>query len=260
MSKYTRVRKIRITRITRKKSKVSKPTYNKIKNVVNKLINKKSETKMISRTSTALPFNSGIGSSAECYALIPNLGKGVESYQRVGDQITPSYLKISGVVRMNNPSSMPQPLYAYIYFIEDKWNKNGNVITADAYKFLNDNGNPVEFQGNFATACLPVDTKRFKLLRRLRIKLTQNYLNNVGVAPAADQITDPSGTIMRQFSFTIPLKGRKFSYETLSAGTTQPENCNFFWAAGYMNYNQTVDYALTGITVQINSVMWYKDS
>lgn len=242
------------------KKSTSNATIKDVKRIVKKETVKNIETKFITAINPQTSFNSAIASSAELYPFMPSLGKGVESYQRVGDVVKGSYLKVSGYIRMTTPSAMPQPLTAYIYFIEDMLNKDGNSLTADAYQFLNMNGTPTAFDGGFGTAVLPVDTSRFRLIKKIRVKLTQNYVNNVAVAPSVAQITDPSGTIYKQFSFKIPLKGRLLRYRTSATGTTQPENCNMFWAAGYVNYDQTADFSLTGMNVQIASQFWYKDA
>lgn len=233
-----------------KKLPINKSTFTKM---VKRVIASDAEKKFATQTSVLTSFNSAISASSELYPMLPDVSRGDESYQRNGDCIRGTYLKINGVLRITNTATMPEPKTAFLYFLEDTRSKD--YASGTTPSFLNDQGSPVFFDGTWSTSNLPVDTSRFKLIRKIKIKLTQSF------APGNTQtgVIDPQGTVMRFFSVKVPLKGRLLRYPTLSA-QAQPENCNMFWCLGYVNYSGTVDVALTNVQAQITRILYFRDN
>lgn len=249
---------VRLNRKKSYKSRVKKAVRNVKKrsmvSLIKSVVNKQAQTKYCNTLSTATFFNSGIDSVGEMYPLIPQCSVGYQNDKsRVGNEIRVSYLKVKGLVKITNTSTMPQPKFAYIYFLEDKQNRNSTLGASTSF-FLSDGGTPTQFSGTWTTASLPVDKQNFRLIRRIRIRLTQNY------APFSSQtgVVDLQGTQYKEFSFNIPMKGKVLQYDN-SGSTTLPNNHNMVWCAGYMNYDGAIDVALQNIVVQINSMMWFKD-
>lgn len=234
----------------RKATKPSASIYRAVKAVLNKDALKK----YASTTATITSFNSAITSAAELYPMLPDISQGSGGNQRSGEKIKANFLKINGIVKITTTSTLPEPKYAFIYFLEDKTQKDyAGGSTPD---FLNDNGTPTQFNGGFGTACMPVDTTRFRLLKRLRVRLTQNRIYS-GDATQTSSI-DNNGNLYKYFNVKIPMKGRELRYNSNGA-TTQPENCNMFWACGYTNFTGTVDVALTNVQVQVVKMLYYRD-
>lgn len=219
-----------------------------IKQVISKDAEKKSKTDIITVTN----FNSGISSSTEVYSMFPDVNVGTNSYTRIGDTIRATYLKIAGYIKISNTATMPQPKYAFMYFLEDRRVKDN--MSGSTNQFLNYNGAPTAFDGTMATAFLPIDTTRYTVIKKIVIKLTQNF------APGSTQsgLVDQEGALMRYFSVKVPMKGRLLRYDSNGA-TTLPENANLVWACGYLNYNNAVDIALQDVSVQLQKTLYYRD-
>lgn len=223
-------------------------------NLIRSVINKEAQTKYCNTVSSQINFNSSIDSTAEMYPVFPQLAIGYQNDKsRVGNEIKPMKLQIKGLVKITNTATMPQPKYAYIYFLEDKHQKDATLGASSSF-FLSDGGTPTQFTGTWATASLPVDTNHFRLIRRIRVRLTQNFASG----STQNGVVDPNGTIYREFTFNIPMKRRILKYDN-SGTSVLPNNLNYVWCCGYQNYDGAVDIALQNVTVQINSLMWFKD-
>lgn len=219
-----------------------------IKQVISKDAEKKSKTDIITITN----FNSAISSSAEVYSMFPDVSVGTNSYTRIGDTIRATYLKIAGYIKISNTATMPQPKYAFMYFLEDKRVKDN--MSGSTNQFLNYNGAPTAFDGTMATAFLPIDTTRFTVVKKIVIKLTQNY----AAGSTQNGLVDQEGALMRYFSVKVPMKGRLLRYDSNGVATL-PENANLVWACGYLNYNNTIDFSLQDVTVQLQKTLYYRD-
>lgn len=246
------IRKIAKTNV-RPKSKITrKPTTKMVKSIVRREISKNSESKMVTDSFTATLFNSGITSNSECYPAFPAMYKGTGSNARVGDEVKGRWLILNGMVRITNTATMPEPKYAFIYVLEDKRQKDCNA--GGNYQFLNDNGAQTNFDGTFIGASRPLFTEKFKLHRRIRVKLTQQY------APASLQtgVVDQQATQFRYFKVRIWLKNSTLMYDA-SGAYTLPENRNIFFAVGYTNYSNAVDVALQNVEVSLTRTLYYRD-
>lgn len=240
------------------KGKVKKAVRNVKKNslvrLIKKVVNKEAQTKFVNTVSSGILFNSSIDSVGEMYPAFPQLPVGYQNDKtRVGNEIRVSHLKIKGLVRITNTATMPQPKWAYIYFLEDKQNRNATLGASTSF-FLSDAGTPAQFGGTWSTASLPVDKQNFKLIRRVKVRLTQNFASG----STQTGVVDPQGTQYREFTVNIPMRGKVLQYDN-SGSTVLPNNHNIVWCAGYMNYDGAIDVALQNVSVQINSMMWFKD-
>jgi len=88
-----------------KKTKASKKGGLVTKAQLYRAINRNVETKQVNMTLGLTNFNSGISSAAEFYTVLPAISQGVNSNQRLGDQIRPKRIVIRG----------------YVQFLSDAW-------------------------------------------------------------------------------------------------------------------------------------------
>lgn len=238
----------------RQKSKLTrKPTTKMVKSIVRREISKNSESKMVTDSFSATLFNSGITSNSECYTCWPAMYKGTGSNSRVGDEVKGRWLILNGMMRITNTATMPEPKYAFLYVLEDKRQKDANA--GGNYQFLNDNGAQTNFDGTFRNATYPMFTEKFKLHRRLRVKLTQQYAPGNSVQTG---VVDQQATQYRYFKVRIWLKNQTLQYDS-SGSYTLPENKNIFFAVGYTNYSGTVDSALQNVEVSLTRTLYYRD-
>lgn len=238
-------------------SRTGEASKRKIKAIVRKEFDKQTDCKFASQTSSNIAFNSAITSSGEMYTMWPDVSQGDGDYQRTADKIAPQYLKIEGMLKITNTSTAPEPKEAIIYFLEDLRQRDSNAATISTPNFLNNNGLTQNMDGTFATMSLPIDTQRFRLIKKIRVKLTQNYM------PASLQtgVVDQSAVLYRHFKFKINFanKSRKTTLVYPDNTYVQPVNHNYLWSCGYVNYSGAVDVALVNVQLQITRMLWYKD-
>lgn len=96
----------------------------KLKGLVNKIISGNSETKVVSyRVQQNTVHNSGI-TTPDVARLIPAIGRGEESYQRDGDEVTPVSLFVKGRISMDrNYATDNRVLLARVMMISNKSDK-----------------------------------------------------------------------------------------------------------------------------------------
>lgn len=259
MSIYKFQKKSRGVKIYKKikkspKNRVSNSLYKSIRNIAVKSVMKKAETKQSSQLNN-INFNSSIDSTNEFYSLIPGVSQGNGDAQRIGQKITASYLKIKGFmsyeVQTLLPASNNLPIYADIFIFSDRLQKS-MAQNASSSKILNNSGTMVNYSGIGMNSCLPFNTEDFKLIKRIRKKLSYAW------APgnSSTGLIDQTAPLFARFSCNIPVKGKQFDYET--SGAVLPQNCNYWMAIGFTQYSDTVQTA-TPLKVQWCSTLYFKD-
>lgn len=248
-----------------KKSKViilkkKKPT---LEQKVQKILNKNVETQQLTQTIYdsnvlgGLFFNSSIGlvlGAPEVYNVLPDVSRAnnAASYQREGDKIMPTYCNL----RFNMSISGGQPMHVYLFVLMDRNQRDGNNRAADQINFLNLNGTPASFDGSWVNSCIPVDTERYTIIKRKRIRLAFDQ-QPAGAGTASTE----SSPIFRELKVSIPMSKyiKQLDYNGYPSTLNQPKNCNMFWAIGYLNADGTAD--TTGrLRVTCLSTLYFKDA
>lgn len=237
---------------------------------VNKIVNKKAETKLaISppinfNTNTTLfdfeAFSTAITSTNELYMLIPEVPQGQGDYQRIGNVIQPTSLttkvNISAVNR--TPSSIN--IYAHIFFLTSKqvkdWKLTNSVLTAQMLDA--GDGTNVPFDGTSYTAMLPINKSQYNVIAHKKILLSKgaNNPNNI-----YNNDEEPSADTFRYtatFSQKIPLP-KKLLYA--DASQQYPTNAFPFMCCGFTAADNQGQTALSSLIlrVQAQSHLYYKD-
>lgn len=246
------------------KSKGTKKKQTSFEQKVKAVINKNVETQQLTQTiydsgnTSTNFFNSSISIGAlgtqEIYDVLPSVSRAnnAASYQREGDKIMPTWCNL----RFKLSLSSGQPIHAYLFVLMDKQNTDANNRTSDTYQFLNLNGNNTNFDGGWVNAGLPIDTERFKIIKRKRIRLA--YDAQPGGSPTAP--TEPS-PIFKEVSVKINMQKHceQLDYYGYPSTLNQPKNCNMFWAIGYLNADTTAD-TVGRLRVTCVSTLYFKDA
>lgn len=222
---------------------------------VGRVIAGKEETKQITQqiVSNTL-FNGSISSSGECYNVIPDVPRGTTSAERIGDKISPMWVKL----RFQLTITGGLPRHCHLFVLRDKINNEGSS-TRD-YNFLNLNGTDTNFDGSWFNAGLPVNTEDFQLIKRMLLPLALDQQPS-GTGTAATE----NSPMYRDFEVRIPMKAvlgvdYQLDYYGSPSTTYQPKNCNMFWALGYTNADGSVDSITTNVRVDCVSTFYYKDA
>lgn len=230
------------------------PIKQGVKTLIKKEIRKEAEKKFVAQSQSEVNFNSAISSTGEMYNVLPEIVVGNDSYQRNGDEINPTYLILDYQIRITATASLPQPKIAYIFIIEDLLQRNSNFSSTSNFLQSGDSLDVTNFDGTWATAMLPVDTSRFKLIKKLKVKLTQNVMAGSTQTQYIDN--DGKATLIKNVRVRVPMSG-KLNYPDSSY--VLPQNRNILWCAGYVNYSQAVDVALADVAIKCNKKLYFRD-
>ena len=155
--------------------------------MVRRMISKKAENKLIGNlVEDEVLHNSAIG-AADCEPIIPEIAPldaagGSTARQRVGDRITPKYLKVRGVVSLNqsSPPTGRADLYARVIIAAQKDVKTGAAIlgggiSANTLLRAGYGGpaNEVAFGGNTADMLYDINRDKFKVYMDKVVRLNQ---------------------------------------------------------------------------------------
>jgi len=153
--------------------------------VVRRMISKKAENKLIGNLiEDEVDHNSAI-SAADCEPIVPEIAPldastGSTARQRVGDRITPKYLKVDGVVSLNSSAVGRSDIYARIIIASQKDVKTGSAILGGAISAntllrpgYGATANEVQFGGNTADLLYDVNRDKFKVYMDKTVKLCQ---------------------------------------------------------------------------------------
>lgn len=229
----------------------------RLKRWVTQKLNELGDNKFTSQTSALTSFNSAITSAGELYNLLPDLSQGDNDYQRTASRVKVNYLTVEGMIKITNTATAPEPKEVILYMLEDKVQTDASQLSSlGTPNFLNNNGLSQNMDGTFATMSLPVDTERFKVLKKVRVRLTQNYM------PASTQSGVIDNGAVLYHHFRIKFNWSKSKSKTMiyrNASDTQPVNRNYFFCLGYVNYSGAVDVALQNATLQLTRLMYFQD-
>lgn len=199
------------------------------------MISKKAENKLIGNlVEDEVLHNSAIG-SADCEPIVPEIAPldaagGSTARQRVGDRITPKYLRVDGVVSLN-PSSPPtgrSDIYARVIIAAQKDVKTGAAILGggiSANTLLRPGygatANEVQFGGNTADLLYDINKDKFKVYMDKIVKLSQ----------VSEGATEQNGNYSFRYSYTFKDMPTALTFDEENGNW--PNNFAPFIAVGY---------------------------
>lgn len=220
-----------------------------VKKIVNKVLDKKVEDKhIIFRLDTLTPHNSAIAGAGDVVPLIGQIAQGTAGEQRIGDRITPKYLRVDGVVslaqgpdRAQNVTPVHVRIVAYRQNDINVGSANASVDTASLFRDTQGGTGARGFSGIPNDLLLPINDDKFKKLFDRQVTLCPQLLGPSGTPTTGVPLTLAS----RKYSFTVTLP-KQFKYD---ANTGDWAN-NFapFMSVGYAYVNgQVPDTTSTAI-------------
>jgi len=252
-----------------KKPRVSAATKNEIKKEVQAVIKTRAETKYVAAQwdTTTIGTQLLTTAGADLYPMIPTVGQGTDTYQRIGDAIKPTLLRTKFVVYYTPPpSNSSYDVYVRFLCVSSKSNKSFAQSAAFPGGDLLDSGNgttsdvPNQVGGtsdNLEVMSLkPVNKRAWNVHHDKIVRLVKNCgAPNAGVT-AGDAPNLP-GLSQQRFIFSTPHKAA-LRYEGTSAQwptNFAPYWCAFAWTSDGTNYPGS---AL--VSVATRSELYYTDS
>jgi len=214
--------------------------------------------------------------------LLPNVAEGVADNERIGEQISPTSLRISGVVKVSNSilTMNPPPacdVYAVIYVLTHKTYKSyeallGSPAVPPATGFVGGNNfnqllkngeqATTNFSGNFWAAHQPIADQYYNVLAKKIIRLRWAGLytssgGSVSIANAHDFQANWSVNLNKKH---MPAHLKYPEATVTGAFNNAPQNFAPFLAVGYYNADGTnTTTAQVQIELSYVSVLNYKD-
>lgn len=238
-----------------------------VKQLVKLLINRDEETKFVT-CATSENHNSGIGSSADCHRIIPSVVHGTAANQRVGDKISPKYLKVTIKLRLadnmySGGNLLFKPFEARILGLHQKTIKSWPWMSDFDYARLlaihdeaSGTANVQAYQGNVNDNMYPINTDTFKVWMDERVMFAPQFQSGG---------TLPGGTVQfplapNEVTFVRYVKcPAHFTFDEQNGDF--PNNFCPFVVAGYSYVPGTSpDLATTQLCVTTHSQLVYKDA
>lgn len=248
-----RPRRVRKTS-TKTKSRVSRT----VKRYVQRAVNRDIETKHTIREIAPANYNGAATVSGDLIPVLPVISNGSFSYQKLGNEIRLKSIKTRGFIKWQPNTFTEDNVYACIWFIEDKQQKNFQYTISNTpsstypndmfYVLLDQYNEPYAPNGDWNEIGYRFNTKRFNIRRKI-IRLTPNYSNLATTTPAAPN--EGVGENLKMFSFTRKFgkTGKVLKYPTATAN--YPENYNPYMFITFFGYSASSGYN-TLSNIQVN--------
>jgi len=224
--------------------------------LVKQILAKKAENKVIGNNiEVAVQHNSGIA-PADCLPIVPQITNGDDSFQRLGDRISPKSLRVKGVLSIAPADALglQKDIYARVMILSQKNVKTGAAVTAggvDTSHLLRPNL-PALPQTNFGGGTYdlnyPINTDLFRVYMDKVVKLTGC------AAEGVEQLTRYS----TRWSYTFKELPASFTYD--DGNGDWANNFAPFIAIGYAYCDGTApDVATTRLVSHVFSSLTYED-
>lgn len=208
-------------------------------------------------------FTSGITSTGELYACIPQVYQGTGDYQRIGNQISPSSAYVDLTMDCGTADSLTNyDITVHVFVLNSVSVKSlANYTAMPIGELLNNgDGTNVGFDGTAIAEMLPVNTESFRVQQHKKVRLVKGfgyYQSSAGVtAGTFDGIISPS-THMRRMRLKVKLP-KVLKYDNDSA--SYPTNAAPVLCIGFVDNRPRDAASLGGVSVIAKAHMRFKDA
>ena len=211
-------------------------------------------------------FSSAVTNISEIYAALPQLTQGVDSYQRIGDQIAPSscYITMNIAVKNGPSDAFSTDKTVHVFLMTSVAVKDLANYSAIPIGQMLDQGNGTSggFDGTSGAAMRPVQRKNFTVLKHWQKRMTSGFGHPIGstgtTAGNADSVITPAASFA---SLRLKVRTPKVLKYAL-ASSTFPNNYAPFFVVGWTRNDSAGNSAPSFINtyVQAKTHMRFKDS
>jgi len=224
-----------------------------LKHMIDSRIKKAAETKWNHQNAQeAVGFNSSIGNilvpGQDVYNAMPSILRGDDSYQRIGEKITPLYGYVDFQLGFNPAYTTPWDINVHVFMLRCKSVKAArNINSVPILNLLEYPGGSVNFDGTAVRGFLPVDKSDFSVIHHKKVRLVQNT--------GAVQSESHSGR-----TFRLKYKCPKLQWDE-SLDAAYPSNDLVVYCVGWTSTNpgQNFDITIRPLLVTTSVGMYYKD-
>jgi len=243
-----------------------------VSQIVRAVLNRRAETKYCSSALTGYGFttdlsqftgfNALINTTGELYSLLPPVIQNKGSSTRIGDEITPTKLRVK--MTFGFPYDQPtSDVMVHVYFLTCKSVKTAANYTAIPIASLLDYGDGTNagFDGTLYNSQLPVNTDAFTVLSHKQFRLSKvDGLNNTYIQAGSNKtgIVSQNPACYKTLTKDFKLPTLKYANDA----DLYPQNSFPFVAVGWTyadTYNTTPSSSNVNVMVQGQSQLWFKD-
>lgn len=245
-----------------------KMTARYIKKVVKSLTEDKQAYTSIGSGNSLVMFNSGIDSTGDYQPVVPAIGQGVDTNQRIGEKIRAKSLNIRGYVRLtpnsvSNSTSLPQ-VAVRLMVLSMKNRPNWTAVTNDAaplQTLLLKGGTTTAFTGILSDLMAPINRDVFTVHADRKFYLKQDRLVGIGASIPSQYIAMDSSKTVRFFNIRVKCKDRILRYDEDISADSYPVNFCPFLVMGYVYLDGTTtpDTLSTNVGLSYISTLTYED-
>jgi len=239
-----------------------------IKQVATRATRAEMETKFISSSQYAQGFNSGISVLGDMKALVPQVGTGTGSWQRLDQRITPIRLSTTWHFAFSDTITRSMNILVTLYCFHKKNIKYvpdmAQDVTTNGIQLLaaGNSGVVQPYNGYITESDLPINKDSYTLIKKFTFQLT----NNVGV-PNGDTTAGNAPNVSlaashKKISLTVPTP-KQLTYKPDKPGVpfVYPDGFAPFWAVGYAHVGGSAPDAFnTDLLVSWNTMLTYTDA
>jgi len=244
------------TTTTIRKKKIVRRSTN-IAKVVKRVLQRNLETKVCSRELSFTLFNSAITSTGEIFQLLPQVVKGLNQNERVGDSITPKRLEVMGIISYNANTQQPaEAILARLFAFQDKHYRSYDAQANVSMNLIDFGGSPTLYDGTLIRSIAPVNKDRYNWY----LNKSYKFMKPVGFTNLiANGVTAPFNSCrMFKLVFTQKRMPAKLTYST---GNNNPDTFAPYMALGYAyQQNNAPDVTDTQIGMSFVSTLYYNDA
>lgn len=261
-SKSSKPYKSSVRRNYKKKTTSSKPSKIFKKKVMT-ILNKESETKHAVNEFSYTSFNSAISGTGDICKVIPNISRGNNTADRIGDKISLTKIDIRGHVIMNTGynSGNDTRIGVRMLIVQPRNLSSFDQVSANAGTWLNNllkRGNTTfPFNGTVTDLYSDVNTEAIICYHDKLFFLKSPYLPSGGTSTTQDLNRET----LKMFRYTKTYKNKVLHYDANIVSDVQPSNYSPVLLLGYAHLDSSLpDTLSTQLSMQFNSVMSYEDN
>jgi len=266
---YRKKRMYRRRPVARKSKPVYKAKRANFKKFVKKVVSEMAETKEAYTTSGDTPiwFNSGINATGDITPIVPAIGQGVDTNQRIGQKITAQRLNVKGHIRLNlndvSDSTKLPNVVVRMMIVSMKNKPSYGDVTASAAPLstlLRKGGTTTAFTGVLSDVYAPINTDVFTIHHDKKFYLNQTYINAIGPSVPSQYLAQDISKTIKFFNLNVKCKNKVLKYDEDISSDSWPVNWSPFLILGYAYLDGSApDTISTNVQLMYDSTFQFED-
>lgn len=255
-------------KLTKKKPQKKLATVSDVKTIVGQELNKSLESKHAYGQYAYTLYNSSITALGDMSPAMPNIAKGADDNQRIGDQLTGQRLNIRGYIRLAPNSGTAGAVTKYsnviarLFVVSLKTKANYTEATSSTVpltSLLKKGGTTSAFNGTIGDIWAPVNTDVWTVHADKKFYLSQDGIIQLGGLSNTFVAADMKD-LVKFFNINIPCK-KVMKYDANVSSYLLPTNFGPIVMLGYAYLdNSSADTVDTKVAMAYDYSFTYQDA